>query len=92
MFIVTFHAIAGVNINCPTSRSLIGTFPGQSESGIQQSHAAAVVFHSVLFVTRRRRLPQADKFQMYVNYCKNKPDSTQLILDHASSYFDVSVK
>ncbi|KAF5899803.1 triple functional domain protein-like isoform X3, partial [Clarias magur] len=30
----------------------------------------------------------ADKFQMYVNYCKNKPDSTQLILDHASSYFD----
>ncbi|XP_076827422.1 LOW QUALITY PROTEIN: triple functional domain protein [Brachyhypopomus gauderio] len=31
----------------------------------------------------------ADKFQMYVNYCKNKPDSTQLILDHAGSYFDV---
>ncbi|XP_035386509.1 triple functional domain protein isoform X5 [Electrophorus electricus] len=30
----------------------------------------------------------ADKFQMYVNYCKNKPDSTQLILDHAGSYFD----
>ncbi|KAF7707997.1 triple functional domain protein-like isoform X2 [Silurus meridionalis] len=30
----------------------------------------------------------ADKFQMYVNYCKNKPDSTQLIVDHASSYFD----
>uniref|UniRef100_A0A8B9JQ19 non-specific serine/threonine protein kinase n=1 Tax=Astyanax mexicanus TaxID=7994 RepID=A0A8B9JQ19_ASTMX len=34
---------------------------------------------------------QADKFQMYVNYCKNKPDSTQLILDHAGPYFDVSV-
>uniref|UniRef100_A0A672T5G1 non-specific serine/threonine protein kinase n=1 Tax=Sinocyclocheilus grahami TaxID=75366 RepID=A0A672T5G1_SINGR len=30
----------------------------------------------------------ADKFQMYVNYCKNKPDSTQLILEHAGGYFD----
>ncbi|KAJ7985626.1 hypothetical protein DPEC_G00354020 [Dallia pectoralis] len=30
----------------------------------------------------------ADKFQMYVNYCKNKPDSTQLILEHAGHYFD----
>ncbi|XP_056154644.1 triple functional domain protein isoform X2 [Lampris incognitus] len=30
----------------------------------------------------------ADKFQMYVNYCKNKPDSTQLILEHAGPYFD----
>lgn len=27
---------------------------------------------------------------MYVTYCKNKPDSTQLILEHAGSYFDVS--
>lgn len=27
---------------------------------------------------------------MYVNYCKNKPDSTQLILEHAGNYFDVS--
>lgn len=35
---------------------------------------------------------QADKFQMYVNYCKNKPDSTQLILEHAGNYFDVSNK
>lgn len=34
---------------------------------------------------------QADKFQMYVNYCKNKPDSTQLILEHAGPYFDVRV-
>lgn len=33
---------------------------------------------------------QADKFQMYVSYCKNKPDSTQLILEHAGAYFDVS--
>ncbi|XP_058878264.1 triple functional domain protein isoform X9 [Acipenser ruthenus] len=31
----------------------------------------------------------AEKFQMYVNYCKNKPDSTQLILEHAGPYFDV---
>uniref|UniRef100_H3DP72 non-specific serine/threonine protein kinase n=1 Tax=Tetraodon nigroviridis TaxID=99883 RepID=H3DP72_TETNG len=30
----------------------------------------------------------ADKFQMYVSYCKNKPDSTQLILEHAGAYFD----
>uniref|UniRef100_A0A672Q0W7 non-specific serine/threonine protein kinase n=1 Tax=Sinocyclocheilus grahami TaxID=75366 RepID=A0A672Q0W7_SINGR len=30
----------------------------------------------------------ADKFRMYVNYCKNKPDSTQLILEHAGTYFD----
>lgn len=29
---------------------------------------------------------------MYVNYCKNKPDSTQLILEHAGPYFDVSIK
>jgi len=29
---------------------------------------------------------------MYVNYCKNKPDSTQLILEHAGAYFDVSTK
>lgn len=27
---------------------------------------------------------------MYVNYCKNKPDSSQLILEHAGSFFDVS--
>ncbi|XP_064409238.1 triple functional domain protein isoform X3 [Latimeria chalumnae] len=30
----------------------------------------------------------AEKFQMYVTYCKNKPDSTQLILEHAGTYFD----
>ncbi|XP_053570468.1 triple functional domain protein isoform X2 [Bombina bombina] len=30
----------------------------------------------------------ADKFQMYVSYCKNKPDSTQLILDQAGAYFE----
>ncbi|XP_069075741.1 triple functional domain protein isoform X2 [Pleurodeles waltl] len=30
----------------------------------------------------------ADKFQMYVTYCKNKPDSTQLILEQAGPYFD----
>uniref|UniRef100_A0A8C2YHL1 Kalirin RhoGEF kinase n=1 Tax=Coturnix japonica TaxID=93934 RepID=A0A8C2YHL1_COTJA len=32
----------------------------------------------------------ADKFQMYVTYCKNKPDSSQLILEHAGTFFDVS--
>ncbi|XP_061081598.1 kalirin [Conger conger] len=30
----------------------------------------------------------ADKFQMYVTYCTNKPDSSQLILEHAGSFFD----
>ncbi|KAJ8012874.1 hypothetical protein DPEC_G00047410 [Dallia pectoralis] len=30
----------------------------------------------------------ADKFHMYVSYCKNKPDSSQLILEHAGSFFD----
>lgn len=33
---------------------------------------------------------QADKFHIYVDYCKNKPDSSQLILEHAGSFFDVS--
>lgn len=32
---------------------------------------------------------QADKFQMYVTYCKNKPDSSQLILEHAGTFFEV---
>ncbi|XP_043930856.1 kalirin isoform X2 [Protopterus annectens] len=30
----------------------------------------------------------ADKFHMYVTYCKNKPDSNQLILEHAGTFFD----
>ncbi|XP_031413764.1 kalirin isoform X2 [Clupea harengus] len=30
----------------------------------------------------------ADKFNMYVTYCKNKPDSSQLILEHSGSFFD----
>ncbi|XP_051566267.1 kalirin-like [Myxocyprinus asiaticus] len=30
----------------------------------------------------------ADKFNIYVTYCKNKPDSSQLILEHAGSFFD----
>ncbi|KAK9410532.1 kalirin [Crotalus adamanteus] len=30
----------------------------------------------------------ADKFQMYVTYCKNKPDSSQLILEHAGTFFE----
>ncbi|KAM9305737.1 kalirin [Gastrophryne carolinensis] len=30
----------------------------------------------------------ADKFQMYVTYCKNKPDSSQLILEHGGTFFD----
>ncbi|XP_077393582.1 kalirin isoform X1 [Festucalex cinctus] len=30
----------------------------------------------------------ADKFHIYVDYCKNKPDSSQLILEHAGTFFD----
>ncbi|XP_024142533.1 kalirin isoform X2 [Oryzias melastigma] len=30
----------------------------------------------------------ADKFHIYVDYCKNKPDSSQLILEHAGAFFD----
>ncbi|XP_043085472.1 kalirin isoform X1 [Puntigrus tetrazona] len=30
----------------------------------------------------------ADRFNIYVTYCKNKPDSSQLILEHAGSFFD----
>ncbi|XP_078716213.1 kalirin-like isoform X1 [Lampetra fluviatilis] len=30
----------------------------------------------------------ADRFQMYVAYCKNKPDSSQLILEHGGTFFD----
>ncbi|KAF0045174.1 hypothetical protein F2P81_001703 [Scophthalmus maximus] len=40
------------------------------------------------YVRDLRECMDADKFQMYVNYCKNKPDSTQLILEHAGPYFD----
>ncbi|PNI42220.1 TRIO isoform 6 [Pan troglodytes] len=40
------------------------------------------------YVRDLRECMDADKFQMYVTYCKNKPDSTQLILEHAGSYFD----
>lgn len=35
-------------------------------------------------------LLQADKFHIYVDYCKNKPDSSQLVLEHAGTFFDVS--
>ncbi|XP_041858726.1 kalirin isoform X2 [Melanotaenia boesemani] len=30
----------------------------------------------------------ADKFHIYVDYCKNKPDSSQLILENAGTFFD----
>ncbi|XP_075870077.1 kalirin isoform X2 [Nelusetta ayraudi] len=30
----------------------------------------------------------ADKFHIYVDYCKNKPDSSQLVLEHAGTFFD----
>ncbi|XP_035392161.1 kalirin isoform X1 [Electrophorus electricus] len=57
-------------------------------------------FHSNIFLKELinyEQLPEdvghcfvtwADKFQIYVTYCKNKPDSSQLILEHAGSFFD----
>ncbi|XP_033628960.1 kalirin-like [Asterias rubens] len=30
----------------------------------------------------------ADKFQMYVTYCRNKPDSNALLMDQAGSFFE----
>ncbi|TRY93448.1 hypothetical protein DNTS_005746, partial [Danionella cerebrum] len=57
-------------------------------------------FHSNIFVKELinyEQLPEdvghcfvtwADKFNIYVTYCKNKPDSSQLILEHAGSFFD----
>ncbi|XP_033101861.1 kalirin-like [Anneissia japonica] len=31
---------------------------------------------------------KAEKFQMYVTYCKNKPDSNALLIQHAATFFD----
>uniref|UniRef100_A0A1A7XJ47 Rho guanine nucleotide exchange factor 25 n=1 Tax=Iconisemion striatum TaxID=60296 RepID=A0A1A7XJ47_9TELE len=57
-------------------------------------------FHSNIFLkelVNYEQLPEdvghcfvtwADKFHIYVDYCKNKPDSSQLILEHASTFFD----
>ncbi|XP_023806918.1 kalirin isoform X2 [Oryzias latipes] len=57
-------------------------------------------FHSNIFLkelVNYEQLPEdvghcfvtwADKFHIYVDYCKNKPDSSQLILEHAGSFFD----
>ncbi|XP_023688517.1 kalirin isoform X4 [Paramormyrops kingsleyae] len=57
-------------------------------------------FHSNIFLkelVNYEQLPEdvghcfvtwADKFHMYVTYCKNKPDSSQLILEHAGTFFD----
>ncbi|XP_058888327.1 kalirin isoform X3 [Acipenser ruthenus] len=57
-------------------------------------------FHNNIFIKeleKYEQLPEdvghcfvtwADKFHVYVTYCKNKPDSSQLILEHAGSFFD----
>ena len=33
----------------------------------------------------------AERFSIYVTYCKNKPDSNQLLVQHSGTFFDVSV-
>ena len=33
---------------------------------------------------------QAEKFGIYVTYCKNKSDSNQLLVQHGGSFFEVS--
>lgn len=35
---------------------------------------------------------QADKFHMYVTYCRNKPDSSLLIQQHGVAFFEVFFK
>jgi len=34
---------------------------------------------------------QAEKFSIYVKYCKNKPDSNQLLVQQGGTFFEVSV-
>ncbi|XP_041434121.1 kalirin isoform X4 [Xenopus laevis] len=57
-------------------------------------------FHNNIFLKELQKYEQlpedvghcfvtwADKFHMYVTYCKNKPDSSQLILEQAGTFFD----
>ena len=33
---------------------------------------------------------QAEKFSIYVKYCKNKPDSNQLLVQQGGTFFEVS--
>lgn len=49
------------------------------------------LLHSPLLIFFPPSMLQADKFHIYVDYCKNKPDSSQLILEHAGTFFDVSI-
>lgn len=37
-------------------------------------------------------MSQADKFHMYVTYCRNKPDSSLLIQQHGAGFFEVRRK
>jgi len=32
---------------------------------------------------------QAEKFSIYVKYCKNKPDSNQLLVQQGGTFFEV---
>lgn len=32
----------------------------------------------------------AEKFSMYVDYCKNKTESSKMLVSHAGDYFEVS--
>ena len=34
----------------------------------------------------------AEKFSIYVTYCKNKPDSNQMLVQNGGSYFEVSLR
>lgn len=33
---------------------------------------------------------QAERFSIYVKYCKNKPDSNQLLVQQGGTFFDVN--
>lgn len=55
----------------------------------------SLVFFSLhLFIKQKSlilyvSLSQADKFHMYVTYCRNKPDSSLLIQQHGVGFFEV---
>lgn len=39
-------------------------------------------------VTNTEHNLQAQKFDIYVKYCTNKPESTQVLVSHGGPYFD----
>ena len=47
-----------------------------------------IIIIDSLMVTYTKRFLQAQKFDIYVKYCTNKPESTQILVAHGGPYFD----